>query len=516
MKLSLVVCAYDMARELPRTIQTLSRAYQRGIDGLDYEIVVLDNGSPEPVDEAALRAITGNLRVVRIDDADPSPVRALNAVVRETSGDLIGLLIDGARMASPGLLRNALQAHRCDADKIIGTLAFHLGPDVQMRSVPAGYDQATEDSLLASTPWREDGYRLFDISVLAGSSAQGWFGTIAESNAVFLGRTLWSRLGGLEERFQSPGGGKANLDFWRRAVAASDFMPWILLGEGTFHQVHGGAATNGTDEARRLMSEEYRQILAGQKSRLPYQPQFMGTLSQKLATKFGAEPCDVPGRQAISSGLRPFKSDIPPNLLTQIQKGTSRTRYKKRRLAKNPFDLALYLRLLQTLTPKTIVEIGTSKGGSALWMRDQCKMLGLDCQIITIDITPPPPIKNIHVLAGDATRPAETFPHDLLATAPHPWLVIEDSAHTYDATRAVLSYFDPLLRAGDYMVVEDGIVADLPDTKYRRYEDGPNRAVRDFLVAHPHRYRIDESLCDFYGHNVTYCPNGWLIRTGKD
>lgn len=50
-------------------------------------------------------------------------------------------------------------------------------------------------------------------------------------------------LGGLHEGFISPGGGWVNLDFYREACAS--FEPLVmLLGEGTFHQYHGGVATN--------------------------------------------------------------------------------------------------------------------------------------------------------------------------------------------------------------------------------------------------------------------------------
>ena len=51
------------------------------------------------------------------------------------------------------------------------------------------------------------------------------------------------RLGGLDERFVSPGGGIVNLDFYREACEQLDQLV-ILLGEGTFHQFHGGVATN--------------------------------------------------------------------------------------------------------------------------------------------------------------------------------------------------------------------------------------------------------------------------------
>jgi cephalosporin hydroxylase len=41
---------------------------------------------------------------------------------------------------------------------------------------------------------------------------------------------------------------------------------------------------------------------------------------------------------------------------------------------------------------------------------------------------------------------------------------------------------------------------------------GPNRAVAEFLARRPERFRIDAELCDFYGRNVTWSPNGWLRR----
>lgn len=258
--ISLVVCAFDMARELPRTIETLSPGYQRGIDGLVCEVVVLDNGSTPPVDAAALAGVLPGIRVIRPATVSPSPVAAINAAVAMTRAPLVGLFIDGARMASPGMLALANAAWRQDPARAIGTPGFHLGPEVQMQSVAKGYDAAAEDALLASVPWRQDGYRLFDIAVLAGSSRGGWGGCIAESNALFMDRALWDAIGGLDERFASAGGGFCNLDLWDRAVAASDGAPWMILGEATFHQVHGGAATNGTAEARREMAAEYARI----------------------------------------------------------------------------------------------------------------------------------------------------------------------------------------------------------------------------------------------------------------
>jgi hypothetical protein len=55
-------------------------------------------------------------------------------------------------------------------------------------------------------------------------------------------------MGGLEERFQTRGGGLVNLDFFQTALARPELEYVMMLGEGTFHQVHGGVATNARPE----------------------------------------------------------------------------------------------------------------------------------------------------------------------------------------------------------------------------------------------------------------------------
>ena len=67
--ISLVVCAYNMARELPRTIRSLSPLMQQGVAAEDYEIIVVDNGSTEPFDEDALRRYGADVRILRIPPA---------------------------------------------------------------------------------------------------------------------------------------------------------------------------------------------------------------------------------------------------------------------------------------------------------------------------------------------------------------------------------------------------------------------------------------------------------------
>lgn len=276
-KLSVVVVAYDMARELPRTLQSLSTPYQRGIDATDYEIVVVDNGSPEPVVVAA-DAAGPTVTVIRIDDAPSSPARAANLGIARARGALIGLIVDGARLCSDGLLRDVMQASQLSDRAVISPLAWHLGAHRHMDATTVGYTQDREDALLESIQWPHAPEQLFTVATLAASSGRGYFGPMGESSALFMTAALWHELRGVDEVFAMPGGGYMNHDLYRRAANAPDTMLVTLVGQGTFHQIHGGAATSG-GAASAAMRADYERIRGE-----PYKP------PRKQALLYGAIP----------------------------------------------------------------------------------------------------------------------------------------------------------------------------------------------------------------------------------
>ena len=278
---SLVVCCYNMARELPRTVRSLSPAMQRGIQSSDYEIIVVDYGSTEPFDERACRQWGADVRVIRIprEVASQSPAEAMNLGIAQAQGALVGAIIDGARMASPALLSRAVAAARLHTRPMIGTIAFHLGPAAQMQSVQRGYDQSVEDKLLGQSGWEADPYSLFSMSALAGSSAGGWFELPAECNALFLRADHWRELGYFDTRFKSPGGGLVNLDMWSRVCADQTGELIMLLGEATFHQFHGGVSTNNPVDPFEQFHEEYVRIRGASYRRPTRKPLYFGSLS---------------------------------------------------------------------------------------------------------------------------------------------------------------------------------------------------------------------------------------------
>ncbi|QGZ96535.1 glycosyltransferase [Terricaulis silvestris] len=280
-KLSVIIIGYNMARELPRTIRSMSPAMQRGLHDSDYELILLDNGSTQPFDANLLLGLAPNLSIHRVQNPSASPVGAIRLGLELARGDLVGVCIDGARMASPGLFSTALAASKLHAKPMIGTLAFHLGPEVQMQSVLKGYNQTVEDQLLDSSSWETDGYRLFGVSAFAGSSNDGWFVTPAETNALFLTARHWRELGGYDQRFQTPGGGLANLDIWLRVCEDHSGALIMLLGEATFHQVHGGIATNNPVSPWEQFHEEYMRLRGKAFAKSKRGPLFYGALNRE-------------------------------------------------------------------------------------------------------------------------------------------------------------------------------------------------------------------------------------------
>ncbi len=264
MKLSVILIAYNMAREIPRSLQGLSRNYQHEADNLEYEVILMDNGSPVPLDPASWAHIDVPVRLVRLENASHSPARAINVALEQAVGEIVCLMIDGAHILTPGVFRMALASYAAFENPVVATRYFWLGPDSQNDSIDQGYSKSVEDQLLRDISWPEDGYRLYEIGspLRAGPENINWLNRMFESNCLFMKRALFKEQGGADERFASPGGGLINSDIFKRAADASGVTPVQLVGEGSFHQFHGGTTTNVSAEERNARVDQFRQEYA--------------------------------------------------------------------------------------------------------------------------------------------------------------------------------------------------------------------------------------------------------------
>ncbi|MGI9285187.1 MAG: glycosyltransferase family 2 protein [Pseudomonadales bacterium] len=282
-RISFVVIIYKMRDQAKNTLRSLHADYQLDVDEEDYEVLVVENTSSELLGEQAATEIAGNIRYFLREEATKTPVHAINFGAAQARGDYVAVIIDGARMVSPGLVNYMLAATQLAKDVVIAVPGYHLGEKVQQEAMLEGYNHETERQLLASINWPEDGYRLFEISCLSGTSSGGVFKPIGESNCVCVSKQTYDALGGYDEGFTETGGGQVNLDFYKRAVELPETLLITLLGEGCFHQFHGGITTGTKGKERQAAMEahfaQYRALRGG-----PYEP------PEKRSIYLGAVP----------------------------------------------------------------------------------------------------------------------------------------------------------------------------------------------------------------------------------
>lgn len=256
----------------------------------------------------------------------------------------------------------------------------------------------------------------------------------------------------------------------------------------------------------------HREALAAAKLELQYHPHNQDAQLQvaQLEAMLGesAHLAPIPTRD------RPWYTELPKSTLHSIQTASHNYAYRGIPMIKNPFDFALYPLLLWQIKPKTIIEIGSKDGGSAVWFGDLLDNFNIDGHIYSLDIVKVTQYNHPRVtfLEGDGRNLDQSFSPQFFTQLPRPLLVIEDADHTYETSYAVLNFFDQYLEPDEYIVIEDGIISDLIADP--TYNTGPHRALRQFLTEN-HHYEIDHHFCDFFGYNLTWCTNGFLQKKAR-
>lgn len=260
--LSIIVIAYDMSRQALNTLYSLSTAYQVDVDAQDYEVILVENRSSRNMDPEAIARLPGQFRYFLRDEPGVSPAAAINFGFSQARGEYIGLMIDGARLVSPGVVSYALMAYRITRDALAVVPGYHLGENEQQFHLTHDYTEEKEQALLESVNWRHDGYRLFEISCWSGANPNGVFHPFMECNCLFLSADVFREIGQADERFNFSGGGSLNLFLYRKAAIHPHTQLFMLAGEGSFHQLHGGVTTSEFEGRERVLQEQNNQLCA--------------------------------------------------------------------------------------------------------------------------------------------------------------------------------------------------------------------------------------------------------------
>jgi cephalosporin hydroxylase len=521
--LSVVVVFYNMRREAERTLHSLSRAYQQGIHDLDYEVIVVENGSDgeQKLTGDFVQSFGSEFRFLDLAaDATPSPAHALNRGIALARGDAFAFMIDGAHVLTPGVLRFGMAGISTYAPSVVATQQWYVGPGQQGDALLSGYDQNYEDRLFTEIEWPIDGYRLFDIGHFIGD--RDWFDGVWESNCMFVPRSILEQVGGFDETFSTPGGGYANLEFYERLGSSPDVTVTTIIGEGSFHQVHGGMTTNesDTDERRRRIAGYAQQYaeMRGRSFRGPGRTMhFVGSMPPRAArtkarrrttaTLFKAGAGDP---DALPEKPMPIPEELRVEFVDAFWRSHAwrKTTWLGQRVSKAPTDLMAYQEMIMRLRPEWIIETGTGNGGRALFLASICELVGHG-RVLSIDTQKSderrehPRITYLtgHPIHDDTMQRVR----DIIGETPNA-LVVLGSRGSRQRMVAEFNLYSPFVPLGSYVVMEETIVNGHP--VWPSFGPGPAEAVKNVINTRGD-FAPDPQL---ERGGLTFNPHGFLKR----
>jgi cephalosporin hydroxylase len=521
-ELSVIVVLYEMRREAMRTLHSLSGSYQRGVEDLDYEVVVVENGSSEQqrLGEELVRSFGPQFRHLDLGpDATPSPARAINRGIEIARGEALALMIDGAHVLSPGVLRFGMLGMQTYDPAVVTTHPWYLGPGQQGSAMAGGYDQDYEDRLFEEIAWPADGYRLFEIATPVGE--RDWFDPRWETNCLFTPRALLEQAGAFDETFSMPGGGYTNLDLFERLTSTPDVTVVDILGEASFHQLHGGTTTNEPEideHHSRLMSyREHYENVRRRPFRLSGKPRHVvGSIvdsARRTRPRWLTSHAFRAAQRLDPSGFPDQPTPIPDDLRDQYTDAFWRslawrdTTWMGWPIQRPAGDLVAYQELVDRIRPDWIVETDTAAGGRAIFLASICELIGSG-RVLSIRQRAKgklPDHPRISYVTGNPLS-AQTLEQVREIIGEHGKAMLVIGTARRRLVIRLFNAYSPLVARGSYVVVEDTILSGHPVLP--EYGPGPTEAVREMLAGR-RDFVVDRRMERF---GLSFNPGGFLRR----
>ncbi len=517
--LSVIIIFHNMAREAERPLHSLSRRYQLDLDDVRYEVIAIDNGSDpdQRLTDEFVRGFGEEFQLIDLGaDADPSPNAALNMGMQKAKGRNIAFMIDGAHLLTPRVLRYGLDGLGAYGPAIVATQQWYVGPGQQPDLVGSYYDQQVEDQLFENIEWPHNGYRLFEISHFIGE--RDWLDGIIESNCLFAGRELLEQVGGFDERFSMPGGGYTNLELYERLGAHPGTKLVTILGEGSFHQVHGGITTNdGSVDGRRTKifgyGDHYRELrgrpLGGPGKHIHYVGSFSEQSARRTRSRrLSAMAFDAPdSRGEGPSDPVPMPDEVATSFIDTFWRSLAwrDTTWLGHPIQNAPTDLIIYQELISSIRPDHIVVVEREGSGTARFTASICELLGHGDVISVGEVDPGEASRLTHV-HGVAQAPHAAKRVVELVDSNATTLVILGGGGKAGVLKKEFDAYAPLVSVGSYLIFEDTIVNGNP--VWPGYGPGPLEALRGLLPQHGEF--VQDTDIERFG--LTFNQGGYLRR----
>ena len=187
--------------------------------------------------------------------------------------------------------------------------------------------------------------------------------------------------------------------------------------------------------------------------------------------------------------------------------------YRGVRTLKLPLDMWNYQEIIAEHGIEWVVETGTRHGGSALFFADLLAARGGSGLVISIDVDHASlqirEHPRLRLLKGDSASPeiVEAV-KSLLPEHRSPMFVILDSDHGKAHVLRELNAYVPLMKPGDYLVVEDSCVNGHPVRP--DFGPGPMEAIEEYLRDHKEGLEADALRETKFG--CTFAPRGYYRK----
>ena len=188
----------------------------------------------------------------------------------------------------------------------------------------------------------------------------------------------------------------------------------------------------------------------------------------------------------------------------------TRTTWLGHPIWQNPLDAWSLQEAIANDGVDLVIECGTNRGGSALYMASIMELLGRG-HVLSIDIKSLARVQHprIDFIVGSSTDTAtlQRVKRRIGELRPERTMVLLDSDHAGAHVLRELELYAPLVPLDGYILVQDGCIDELGFMRQDR--PGPLWAIRQF-VSGDARFEIDEARSTRYLY--THSPSGWLRR----
>lgn len=170
-----------------------------------------------------------------------------------------------------------------------------------------------------------------------------------------------------------------------------------------------------------------------------------------------------------------------------------------------PSEIVAIQEIVWRCRPEVIVETGIARGGSLIFYASMLQLIGQGTVVgIDIDLRPHnrrriedhPLAHRVKLIDGSSIDPEVISDVEVLTTHKKT-MVILDSNHEHAHVLAELNAYGPLVSVGQYLVVADTVVEDIPNQSHRPRSWGPGnnpKTALDEYLASCDRFRIDPEI----------------------